>query len=720
VCRVEGLRPAGLHEWGDLGRAGPDVVQTEFFGSLHFADAGKTLVVVGTLKLHAFDARTGKSLGARDLPFTPAGAEGRPDLGQPIRDPARPIAVAADGTRYACVRGGTLTVVEVATGKDLFRHRPEWKGDPFAALSPDGTRLAVPDADRRAIELWDVGTGKKLRTLAPPATESNLPPALAQVTGLRFQEKLRFSPDGKTVFAGAPLAVYRWDVTTGEMLPPLLGHAGYAAPTPHASADGKTLVTIGTDGVFRRFDPATGKALDGAHGYAWYAKLALSPDGRWAAVGDGGGRLDLWDLAGTARHELKAGGANVVCVRFAPDGRSLAAGLADGTVRIWDVSTRRVRTDFVGGLKGSGERTEAIAYLPNGDLVVAGEAVGVRLWDLTAGRPRWTRELRGVEALAASPDGRWVAAPVRGAGEVHLLDAATGRTRHVWKGPGDRRREWAPGRPAFTPDGRWLLTAHYDGLVRVWDVDTGAAARAFGTSGEVVWEVSVSPDGRWVATSAADDGLRVWEVATGKPVLERTDRQATGSHAAFTPDGRRLLTSGSRGAMLWSLRPRPAGGDREAWWGDLAAEDPAAAYRAQWGLLDSGPGLAKFLREKGGPAVPVADEKAVRAWVADLDAPMYRRREAATRELARLGRGAEAVLREVQSKPVSDEQGKRIGQLLGRLTGDRPLDELRLARAVQVLGLSDDPEAAAVLAEWAAGAPGAPLTEAAKAGRRGR
>jgi hypothetical protein len=153
---------------------------------------------------------------------------------------------------------------------------------------------------------------------------------------------------------------------------------------------------------------------------------------------------------------------------------------------------------------------------------------------------------------------------------------------------------------------------------------------------------------------------------------------------------------------------------------DLASEGPAVAYRAQWGLLDGGPGLAKFLREKVGPAVPVTDEKAIRSWVADLDAPVYRTREEAMRELARRSRGAEGVLREVQAKAASDEQGKRIGQLLNRLTSDRPLDELRLVRAVQVLGLSGDPDAAAVLAEWAAGAPEAPLTEAAKAGRRGR
>jgi RNA polymerase sigma factor (sigma-70 family) len=725
VCSITGLRPDGLERLGrGLRQGGATVVPTEYFHGLHFADGGKTLVVVGNVNLHRFDARTGKALGKTGLPHVMVASKDQQQLGPVIVSPADPLAFSADATRLACVQGNQLRVIDVATGKELFKHTLEDKY-PFAALSPDGGLLAIPQADRRAIELWDVAAGKKVKTLAPPVKESNLPPALAAVTGLKFQERLRFSPDGKTLFAGAEHAVYRWDLATGDMLPPLLEHSGYGAPVVHASADGKSLVTIGSDGVFRRFDPTTGKAAGGPLGYAWYTKLAISPDGKWAVVGDGAGRLDLWDLSGTDRHELKpTGGSSVMSVHFSPDSRTLAAGLSDGTVEIWDIHARRIVKSFVGGLKGSGEGMRSIVYLPSGELAVTGAAVGVRLWDKAADRPKWTRELREVEHLAASPDGKWIAATLSHPAEVHLLDAATGETRHLWHGSNEAVSRWTPGRPAFTPDGRRLLTPHQDGKVRAWDLATGREDTEFGLDtsewSSVLWDVAVSPDGRWAAVSDYDDNVRIWELATGKPVLERKGPGASGSFAAFVPDGRRIVTSGNRGAMLWSLRPGKSKGDRESLWADLAAEDPAAAYRAQWGLLDGGPGVAGFLREKVGPAVQVADEKTIRSWVADLDAPVYRKREEATRELARIGRGAEAVLREVQPKATSDEQGKRIGQLLARLTGDRPPDELRLARAIQVLGLSDEPDAAAVIGEWAGGASGAPLTEFAKAARRGR
>src|SRR4029078_11328178 len=70
-CNITGLRPDGLERLG-LRLGGASVVQTEYFGALHFGDGGKTLVLVGSLKLHRFDAHTGKALGSTELPYVTA------------------------------------------------------------------------------------------------------------------------------------------------------------------------------------------------------------------------------------------------------------------------------------------------------------------------------------------------------------------------------------------------------------------------------------------------------------------------------------------------------------------------------------------------------------------------------------------------------------------------------------------------------------------------
>jgi WD40 repeat protein len=710
VSRTVDLRT----RWKDtgLGRLG-EKYGNEHFQSLHFAPDGKSLIVVGNRTMAFVDPQTGKTHGTLELPFRIGAPGNRPAQALGFRNSALPIAFSADASRYACVLDGELSVVDFekkAKGKELFSHKLVGKDEPFAALSPNGELLALPDADRRAVEIWDVGTGKKLKSLAPPAPAKGPAP--------QFEDQLVFSPDGKTLFAGTSTkGAYRWDVGSGEMLPSLLRHSGFWAPRVHASPDGKTLMTVAGDGVFRRFDPATGTVVGEPHGYNWYTKIALSPDGKTVIVGDGGGSVDLWDLAGKGRSELKSvGGASVLSVRFSPDRRTVAAALTAGVVQVWDVRTRQLLKSYGSEGKGFGERIRSIAYLPTGDLIVASAAGGVHRWDVNADRAKWTRDLHGIEDVIVSPDGKWIATNSLENRDVQVLDAATGQTRHRWKGSGEQEHGWTPGRSAFTPDSRRLLTTHYDGKVREWDLATDKVLASFGVDrGGTIWEVVVSPDGRWAATSGHDEVVRVWELVTGKQVLERKAPGATGTNALFTPDGRRLLTSGWCGAMVWSLDPNKPSGDREAMWSALMADNPAIAYRAQWGLLQSGPDLAKFLREKVGPAVPMADEKTIRAWIAELDSDMFREREAATRQLAQLGRGAESVLREVQLKPISDEQGKRINQLLARLTGDRPLDDLRLARVVQVLGLIGDPDADRILAEWSKGATAAPLTVEAQA-----
>src|SRR5262249_6897523 len=136
------------------------------------------------------------------------------------------------------------------------------------------------------------------------------------------------------------------------------------------------------------------------------------------------------------------------------------------------------------------------------------------------------------------------------------------------------------------------------------------------------------------------------------------------SHVAFTPDGRGLLSATRRGATLWSLLPARHNGDRDRLWDALASEGPFDTYRSQWALARSGPGGAEFVRDKLGAAVPADVANKFPGLVADLDAPTFRQRETATKELARLGPMVATALRDALATTTSDEVRRRAGQLL--------------------------------------------------------
>jgi hypothetical protein len=101
--------------------------------------------------------------------------------------------------------------------------------------------------------------------------------------------------------------------------------------------------------------------------------------------------------------------------------------------------------------------------------------------------------------------------------------------------------------------------------------------------------------------------------------------------------------------------------------------------------------------------------------IAGLGSDRFADREAASTELAALGRLAEPALKAAVARGLPAEARERADRLLATLAADPAGEELRRSRAVLALELAGSPEALALLKEWAAGAPGALLTEEAKA-----
>jgi tetratricopeptide (TPR) repeat protein len=76
--------------------------------------------------------------------------------------------------------------------------------------------------------------------------------------------------------------------------------------------------------------------------------VAVSADGRWAAVGGAGQSVTVADLvSGREILALPPEGSDVWCLAWAPDGTKLAVGLSDGGVAVWDLEAVRARlVDF--------------------------------------------------------------------------------------------------------------------------------------------------------------------------------------------------------------------------------------------------------------------------------------------------------------------------------------------------------------------------------------
>ncbi len=161
---------------------------------------------------------------------------------------------------------------------------------------------------------------------------------------------------------------------------------------------------------------------------------------------------------------------------------------------------------------------------------------------------------RGVRAIAFSPDGRTLAsADFNGA--IQLWDTHArrqlgppllGHTSEVWS-------------VAFSPGGNTLASASHDGTVRLWEVPSGKSlGRLPIENAGVVTSVAFSPDGRTLAVGGHGGRLQLWDVRErrplGPPLRGHTDRIVS---VAFSPDGH-TLASGSfdHTVRLWNVATR--------------------------------------------------------------------------------------------------------------------------------------------------------------------
>src|SRR5262249_29604364 len=119
-----------------------------------------------------------------------------------------------------------------------------------------------------------------------------------------------------------------------------------------------------------------------------------------------------------------------------------------------------------------------------------------------------------VTDVAFSPDGRWVLT----ASDDHtawVRDAATGKPRF----DAPLRHDAPVLRASFSPEGDRVVTAGADGTARIWDAATGEPLTPplAGHRGPIR-DARFSPDGSQVVTAGADATARVWDAAFGAPV----------------------------------------------------------------------------------------------------------------------------------------------------------------------------------------------------------
>lgn len=109
----------------------------------------------------------------------------------------------------------------------------------------------------------------------------------------------------------------------------------------------------------------------------------------------------------------------------------------------------------------------------------------------------------------------------------------------------------------FSPDGRTLVTASFDGTARLWDPATGQPTSPPLVHDGRVRSAHFSPDSRRVVTVGLDRRFRVWTVPKGTPVSDWLPTPGITGWVEFSRDGQQLLLAGSTGLVSWKVDVEP-------------------------------------------------------------------------------------------------------------------------------------------------------------------
>ena len=392
-----------------------------------------------------------------------------------------------------------------------------------------------------------------------------------QVRG-KFEQTdfLLFSPDGTHILSSLE-RVCVWEATSGELVAgPLMGDDETGALSAAYLPDGRYVIVVGRDGVYRKWDVLMNRLVwereieGGQIDLSQVVSAVFSPDRKLVVFGNSQGTILVLNVD-TGKQDskpLKGHTSSVSCLSFSPDGKHLVSGSRDMTIIIWDMSRRGANT---GPLRGHTQRVTTVNFSPSGDNIISGSRDGtILVWNAFTGEV--LREIicmNKVYSVTYSPDGLFIlAGGNQWMSMWNVADVATPPKAfqvdfgEIWRlsfSPDSSRFVSVAGHDVRIENG--VRTWFEDNKLQIWDASwrMEETKTTFKAQGQI-WSVALSPCGKFAASGSADGSIYLWDVLSGE-FVKKLKFACDINSVAFSPINEKLIAFGLEDStvQLWDV-----------------------------------------------------------------------------------------------------------------------------------------------------------------------